>query len=46
MVVALLPALCAEHYLASVLVMSSGVVDGVVVCGDGSVDPTWLGGRR
>lgn len=36
--VALVPALYEEHYLASVLVRLSGVVDGVVVCDDGSVD--------
>jgi len=40
LIVALVPAFNEEHYLASVLVRLSGVVDGVVVCDDGSVDLT------
>jgi glycosyltransferase involved in cell wall biosynthesis len=40
LIVALVPAFNEEHYVASVLVRLSGMVDGVVVCDDGSVDLT------
>jgi glycosyltransferase involved in cell wall biosynthesis len=40
LVVALVPAYNEEHYVASVLVRLMKVVDGVIVCDDGSVDLT------
>ena len=40
LVVALVPAFNEERYVASVLVRLSELVDGVVMCDDGSVDLT------
>jgi glycosyltransferase involved in cell wall biosynthesis len=40
LIVALVPAFNEEHYIASVLVRLSGVVDEIIVCDDGSTDLT------